>query len=268
MYAKKFVAGLLIAASSTLAQAIEVPDTIKNASMGSGSGTTAVQPHLVGSGDSSLGAMGSFDRADVSEVIAMPIDNIMAVEAKGDIYFVSGNGRYIFSGRMHDLWYGEDLTTTDKVERSSRILDMEALGIDTKEMNTVSVGEGDVSHTVFIDPLCESCLEYIEKAKSLSEEGHAFDFIVVPALGKESEELATKISCRKDEGNEVGIKALINKSANKLDQREDCEGKKIISSITLADLLKVDGVPFTINKNGVVFRGLPDDMRKHLEGEK
>jgi thiol:disulfide interchange protein DsbC len=202
----------------------------------------------------------------IETVTELPITGVFAAQAQGEIYFISSDGRFVFSGRAHDLWYDQPLNTMANIDASATILDLTRMGVDSAELNTLQVGAGPITHTVFIDPLCESCIDYIEQSADLVDDGHAFNFVLVPALGEPSVELAGHFACREGVSEEEAFAAVVERRIGDLPRQEECDLSPYLSSITLAEMIKVDGVPFTTTQDGHVFRGLPENLVDHLEG--
>lgn len=203
----------------------------------------------------------------IEAITELPIKSMYAAQAEGEIYFISGDGRFVFSGRAHDLWYNQPLNTMANVDTSATTLDLDRMGVDSADLNTLSVGNGAVTHTVFIDPLCEACLDYIEQAQLLADQGHSFNFVLVPAFGEPSMEIAGHFACREDVSDEETLSAVLEQRILELPRQDECDLSAYLSSVTLAEMIQVDGVPFTTTHDGHVFRGLPDDLASRLEGE-
>ena len=47
----------------------------------------------------------------IESITELPITGAFAAQAQGEIYFISSDGRFVFSGRAHDLWYDQPLNT-------------------------------------------------------------------------------------------------------------------------------------------------------------
>lgn len=82
-----------------------------------------------------------------------------------------------------------------------------SMGMDVDTLNTVSMGRGDKEVVVFVDPRCAVCHQLMGDAKSLVDD-YTFKFIVIPALGAESNRTAKNLYCAKDKTH--ALDALMN----------------------------------------------------------
>lgn len=200
----------------------------------------------------------------INRVIELPIDRLVAIKADDQLLFVSDNGRYVFSGRAHDLWYDMALTDMASIDTSATTLSFERLDIDPATLNTLSIGAGNPESpiTVFIDPLCEDCLRYIDTAQSLVDQ-YSFHFVLVPALGEASNQAAYHFACRDDSVSDTeALTALLDKRLGDLPAEPECDSDVYRSTLLLADMLKIDGVPYSVSAEGRVLRGTPGNLRE------
>ena len=49
--------------------------------------------------------------ANIEDMVKMPVKGLQAIQSKGQIYYVSDNGRFVFSGQMIDIWQKKELNT-------------------------------------------------------------------------------------------------------------------------------------------------------------
>ena len=70
-------------------------------------------------------------------ITELPVDGFVGLEAEGEIFFVSNNGRYVIQGRAHDLWYDLPLNSMENIDISasfSQLSNVSALA-EIKRMN-------------------------------------------------------------------------------------------------------------------------------------
>lgn len=198
----------------------------------------------------------------------MPVQGLVAVKSDGEMFFISQNGRYVFQGRAHDLWYDMPLDSMDSVDTSATTLRLARMGLDTRHLNSIVVGDPDADleavHTVFIDPFDDHSLAYAAAVHALPAGTFgAVAFVVVPAFGGASQDAAEHFACRTDAVTHAqALDALLEgvlMSLPRLDA-DECDWTPYRSALLLAEQLRVDGVPFTATADGDVLRGIPDDL--------
>lgn len=202
--------------------------------------------------------------AKIDSIVEMPISGMSAVESDGQILYVSDNGRFVLTGQMYDLWYKSPIDSMRQVRDVATRIDMERMGFEPGALNTVTMGSGDKEVVMFTDPLCEHCHALAHEAKAFTDE-YTFNFIVVPALGDESNHLAKRVACAADERQ--ALDALLNGTLETLPTREDCDFETYDMTLLAAQVMEVDGVPFLISDDGRVSRGRPQDFADWLGGE-
>lgn len=211
--------------------------------------------------------MPSLGNVAIGSIVELPVNGLVAIETEGEILFVSKNGRYVFSGKAHDLWYDKSLADIDTIEVSATTLSFDLLGVDTSELNTLTIGTGrpDTPFTVFIDPLCDSCMEIVEAAVD-QQSDYTFHFVIIPALGDPSHEAAYRFACR-DESvtHEQSLDALLSQTLTNLPGEEGCVSDVYRTTLALAEMVRVDGVPYSVSHEGKVMRGEPDGFVDWIE---
>ncbi|MCT4736102.1 disulfide isomerase DsbC N-terminal domain-containing protein [Citrobacter freundii] len=127
--------------------------------------------------------------AKIEDIVELPIKGVRAVQSDGQIMFLSENGRFVISGQIYDLWSKKPLNTMSQMRDVAERIHFKSMGMDVDTLNTVSMGRGDKEVVVFVDPRCAVCHQLMGDAKSLVDD-YTFKFIVIPALGAESNRLA------------------------------------------------------------------------------
>lgn len=214
---------------------------------------------------SSLSA--SYTAEEVSQVkidntITLPIDRLEAVESEGQIYFMSGNGRYVLRGELTDVWNKKVLTRFSDIKDSVSKIQMSNMGLNTEELNVISVGTGDKEVFSFVDPLCTYCHELMKDAKKIAGDTYTFHFIVIPAMGDKSNVLARKVLCMDDES---AFDAMVNNKLKSVKEDKSCNKlEDYRKTLVLSTLIGVNGVPMTVAPNGEYKYGIIDSLSEWL----
>lgn len=201
--------------------------------------------------------------ANIEDIVKMPIKGIQAIQSKGQIYFLSENGRFVFTGQMVDIWQKKELNTITQIRDATERLNLTSLGLDVKSLNTMVLGNGKHQVTVYVDPLCSICHKLISDAKALTKE-YTFNFIVVPAINDTSNVLAKKIFCAKDKSKTLN--AFTTNTIKNLEQVSNCNISGYDKTLVSAQIMGVEGVPFVIAPNGRFAKGYPAKMAEWLAG--
>lgn len=202
----------------------------------------------------------------IGGMIKIPVKTMQAVESKGQILFVSENGRYVFSGQMYDLWAKEKtLSTMGQIKASAERLNLKAMGVDIDALNTMVIGTGGKEVVAFVDPKCAICHKLMADSKKLGKD-YSFKFISVPALGDESNALSRRLFCAADKAQRLD--AFMNNGIKTLPQQAKCDMAGYDRTLLLATLIPVEGVPMVIAPDGRTSRGYPANLSKWLAGEK
>lgn len=203
------------------------------------------------------------DANKLEAVVHLPIKSLKAVEANGEIFYMSENGRFVLRGQLYDIWYKDTLDTINQINDSATRIHFNRMGTNFDDFNTISIGTGNKQAVAFVDPLCTICHKLMADAEDLGKE-YTFKFVVVPALGDESNKLARHLFCA--ENSEDAAKAYMNNTLATVAQKENCDTAQYDQTLLMAHLLDVKGVPFVVAPDGRYSQGRPKELKSWLEG--
>lgn len=197
-------------------------------------------------------------------IVEMPIDGMVAYVAEnGKVFFMSSDGRYVFSGgSVTDVWNGTPLETGGDIQRSARTIPLESMEIDFDKLDALSIGTGSKTVHVITDPTCPACRKLTDLIPEYGDE-YTFKILALPALGKRSEEITKRLACQSD--RELAAQALLDGTADQLPAPKNCNLDAYKQALLVADYIRVREVPFLIGPNNVVSRGLPNNLQSWLE---
>ncbi|KGM26744.1 disulfide isomerase [Photorhabdus luminescens] len=199
--------------------------------------------------------------AKIEDIVKLPIKGVRAVQSDGQIMFLSENGRFVISGQIYDLWSKKPLNTMSQMRDVAERIHFKSMDIvDT--LNTLSMGRGDKEVVVFVDPRCAVCHKLMDESKSLVDE-YTFKFVVIPALGAESNRLAKGLYCAKDKTN--ALDAFMNNTLASLPSKETCDPGQYDQTLLTAHFIGIEGVPFVVAPDGRVSKGRPKNLKSWLE---
>jgi thiol:disulfide interchange protein DsbC len=195
---------------------------------------------------------------------SLPVDGLKVLEANGKLYFISGNGRYVFRGEVYDTWLQSHIDTIAQAQESSSRILLSKMGVRIDDLLTVRMGHGAKEVVFFTDPQCSQCHALANEADQYTNE-YTFVFVPVPALGDESNRLIKRLACARDERQQLD--ALLHGTIEQLETLNKCPEEKYAKSLVTANLLGVDGIPYLISDDGRVSRGRPKNFEAWLSGK-
>jgi len=201
--------------------------------------------------------------AKIEDIVKLPIKELRAVQSDGQILFLSGNGRFVFSGQLYDLWSKKPLSTMSQMHDVAERVHFKDMGMDVDTLNTVSMGQGSQEVVVFVDPLCSVCHKLMEAAQSLVAD-YRFKFVVIPALGEESNRLAKSLYCAQDKTH--ALDALMHNRLGSMPGKPDCDLAQYDQTLLTAHFLGIEGVPFMVAADGRISQGQPQNLKSWLAG--
>ena len=207
----------------------------------------------------------------IERIVDMGISKVRAVKGKdGTLMFIADMGHFVFTGSVYDLWQKKQLTTIEEISDAVSRIDLAGLNLRPERLNLARVGTGKKHVTIFVDPLCGWCHKLMNEVvadASLKDE-YTFDFLVIPALGKASDELSKRLFCSESDpskrfevlrGGREAIEKLPKPSSS-------CKAEGYDRTKMTSSFLGVQAVPFVIAPDGRFSRGKPANLRSFLEG--
>lgn len=198
----------------------------------------------------------------IENMIDIPIQSLKAVESEGEIHYISNNGRYVLQGRIVDVLQQKPLDTMQQIAFATQKLSIRDLDIDLSTLNSITIGEGEITVIAYVDPLCDSCIRFMKDAQTLSDK-YTFHFLVVPALGKQSDVLARKVMCAVN--RDTLFEAFIEQKIQHIPSKQPCDFARYDLTLLIADMTGVNGVPIVIAPNGNLVRGRPIKLNAWIQ---
>ena len=211
-------------------------------------------------------------RPSIKKIVNIEANQVRAIEkSDGTIMYMIDNGRFALTGKMVDVWNFKPLNTIDDIDYAVHHINLDNMGFDAADFNSVSVGKGKKHVTIFVDPRCTWChrlMDEIEAKPALKDE-YTFDFIIIASLGPESQRLTQLLYCAKDKDPKKKWEALKSgfRAIESLEQEEVCDSTVLRETDIKRYLMGIRGVPFVINHDGTFTKGMPRDLTAFLEGK-
>jgi thiol:disulfide interchange protein DsbC len=196
----------------------------------------------------------------VDSVASTPIDGIYEVTIGSDIYYVSGDGRYMLQGELVDLQERRSLTEPRRAKIRASLVDAVA-----EDQMLIYSPEDGVDHriTVVTDIDCPYCRRFHRHMSEYNERGVEVRYLMLPRAGVESEsyDKAVSVWCSEDR-----LEAMTRAKQGADMPKRECENP-VKSHMALAEQLGVRATPTIITAKGEVIRGYrsPNDLLQALE---
>lgn len=189
-----------------------------------------------------------FPNAQITHLVETPIPGIFEIAFGSQVFYVSGDGRYVLNGKLIDLETREDLTEgyLSKVRRKTLAAYDESLMI-------IFEPKGETKHTIttFTDVDCGFCRKMHAEIDQFAALGIRVRYMMYPRAGVQSHsyEKAVSVWCAEDQREEM----TFAKQGGTPDRRT-CENP-VQEHMSIARQLGLQGTPMTITESGEQIMG-------------
>lgn len=182
------------------------------------------------------------------EVAEAPVSGLYEVAYGPKVYYVSLDGRYLFSGELYDLKNRTNLT--EKNRSGARV---KALGEIDESSLIVYKAKGEEKHviTVFTDIDCGYCRKLHSGMAKMNELGITVRYMAFPRAGLNSPsyDKAVSVWCAKDRN-----KAMDTAKSGATPEAASCDSP-VKEQLALGQMLGVTGTPAILLQDGTLMPG-------------
>ncbi|MDH3452020.1 MAG: DsbC family protein, partial [Gammaproteobacteria bacterium] len=182
--------------------------------------------------------MQRFPDARITHLVESPIAGIYEIGLGSRVFYVSGDGRYVFNGKLIDLETREDLTEGYLAKVRTKTL----AEFDESRM-IIFEPKGETKHTIttFTDVDCGYCRKMHSEIDSYADLGIRVRYMLYPRAGVESEsyEKAVSVWCAENQREELTFA-----KQGGVPDRRTCENP-VTEHMSLARQLGLQGTPMT-----------------------
>lgn len=197
-------------------------------------------------------------KGEVLGIKELPMKKLYFVEAERGTYVVSSDGRFVFDGRLVDVWHRKtikNLADANSIQRTP----INNIGLDVeKQLATFQYGNPNLprSGVAFVDPTSKyttQFLEYIEDNK----DKYNWTVVLAPLVGGTAAvDRARRLFCA--ENRAQAKKDFTNGTSESFgDIKSDCPEEPIQMVKLLVDILSIEELPHIVREDGLVSEGLP-----------
>jgi thiol:disulfide interchange protein DsbC len=203
----------------------------------------------------------AFPDVEITSIEPSPIAGVLQMAVGADLYYVSEDGKYFFSGDIFSIKSQENLTEQARVAARSAYL--AELGDDAgvtfaapKELYVV---------TVFTDVDCTYCRKLHREIAEFNKRGITVRYLLFPRQGPGSESWAKSeaVWCTKSRQD-----ALTQAKNGEVLQSPKCDASVVADYYKLGKSLGIAGTPSIFTADGALLVGYhsPDDLLEILKG--
>lgn len=195
----------------------------------------------------------------------LPMKKLFFVEAEQGSYIVSSDGRFVFQGKLTDVWHRKtitDLASAVQVQRTP----VTNIGFEPeKQLATFQVGNPSLPRQgiAFVDPTSSYTEKFLQHLLR-DPDKYNWTVILMPLVGGESaKNRANRLWCAKDhEGALLDLAYGTDKATN--DLKDNCQIEKIVMATMLTEIFQITNLPHIVREDGLNVSGFPVKFDKWL----
>ena len=212
----------------------------------------AVEPEITKKIENGLRKI--FPEFEATSIKESKINGLYEVMQGAEIYYVTGDGRYILEGDLFDLTNKQNLTEDGRT--SARISMLQNLAPD--EYIEFTPPHADHTIYVFTDISCAYCRRFHSKIDEVNKRGIAVRYLAYPRQGEETDTFTDMESvwCSKNRNQALTSAKLGNKPV-----KMSCSNP-VSRQYNLGQQMGVRGTPALFTENGKYIGGAlaPDEL--------
>lgn len=198
----------------------------------------------------------------IKGVQLLPIDKIFFVEAEQGTYLVTPDGRFVFEGKLKDVWHRKTINSLEAA-RSIERTPLSNIGFKPEEqLATFTIGNPKVKRqgAIFVDPTSPHTVAALQDLMK-NEKNINWTVILMPLVGgDQAMDRARRLWCSTDA--EGAKKDLVNGTSESLTvMKQPCSEEPIVMAMMLADLFRISHLPHLIREDGLVSEGYPNNFK-------
>lgn len=188
------------------------------------------------------GALGA--NAEEPAFEQLPITGMYKVtEADGTVKYLSSDRRFVFVGKMYDLWQGDTMEAGVAV---SQKFDWNRNGVSIEKIS-FSLTDGVGKKTIFIAPECDDCKELLRYAYAIGETDLN---VVLLASSEAGQKTNSTVWCAKNRAELLKSVYLDGKTPTAADIHSACDRFGLMLAEQAALLFGVGQLPMFVDEHG------------------
>lgn len=193
--------------------------------------------------------------------VTAPLDvkYLIAIETDSKhMILMNETGRFVFKGDLYDTYNGmKKLNNVDDIRNYALKTNYKALKLDPETLSSARIGNGEKEVVIYVDAESSITTSIIDQVNDYPDrDSYTFYFVPIPADSAKSKDLAMKFYCAREAGNSEIGNLLYSGGLDKL-STDKCNFDNFQKTIAAAYYTNVDGLPFFVDYDGSISRGVP-----------
>lgn len=201
--------------------------------------------YLIAAGSAGLAESAELDGVATSaRVERLPIQALYKVtEADGSVKYLSDDQRFVFVGKMYDLWQGEAMTVGIG---PSRKINLNRNGVSIEKI-AFPLGDGFGNRTIFVAPECEDCRGLLRLAMETNPEDLNVVLLAASEAGRRDNDL---VWCSKNRVDGLRTVYLEKKEPRPIDINKECDRFGLMLAQQAAMVFGIGQLPLYVDAEG------------------
>jgi hypothetical protein len=204
------------------------------------------------------------------DAIYLPTGGLYLFEdANSKLMAVTTNGRYTLSGgSLVDVVKRTQLFKVDEI-RKSYFISLSDSPFPLNKVASIPLGNPKLKRqaAIFITLDCDGCEDLIKKFVA-DREKYRVDIVLIPSPGEPKKQLQ-RLWCSREKGKITDFDIIQWLTGNKADtekrwlpvkESESCSVEPLVTSMALAGVYNLQGVPSVVREDGLAGNGIPKDF--------
>jgi thiol:disulfide interchange protein DsbC len=201
-------------------------------------------------------------KGQIKGIQEIPVAKLFFVEAEQGNYLITSDGRFVFEGKMTDVWYRRTISSLEDARAVERT-PVDHLGFKPEEqLASFKIGDTEKPRlgVAFIDPTTDYSLQFLKKISDNKELNGHWTVVLMPLIGgTEAVDRSLRLWCSEDaKGAKEDLIAGTSNSFKKM--KKGCNDERIVMGMMLTDVFRIKSLPHLIREDGLISDGYPKDF--------
>lgn len=191
----------------------------------------------------------------------LPISKLYFVEAEQGTYLISSDGRFVFEGKLKDVWHRKTILTEEDVRLTQRT-PISNIGFKPEEQFAhFVIGNSKIPRqgVAFVDPTSTYTTTFLKQLYEAPSDVH-WTIVLLPMVGGNSAvDRSLRLHCAADR-DQAKLDFIYGTNVSFGEMREGCNDEKILLGMMLTDVFRIKNLPHLVREDGLMSHGLPTDF--------
>lgn len=204
-------------------------------------------------------------KGNLKGIQKLPIDKLMFVEAEHGTYLISADGRFVFEGKLKDVWHRKTINSLEAARATERT-PVSSIGFKPEEqLATFTIGNPKQPRTgiIFVDPTSPMTVTALQTLAK--QQNSNWTAVLMPLVGgNQAMDRSRRLWCSTDRAG--ALKDLINGTSDGIAaMKQPCPEDPIAMGMMMVDVLRITALPTLIREDGLRSEGFPVEFTKWIK---